>query len=46
MSEKQPFFYKETPKGQRIDLSKDYINSLLGDVKINTLPLSRPIKLK
>jgi hypothetical protein len=34
MPEKQPFFYKETPKGQRLDLSKDYINSLLGDVSV------------
>lgn len=42
MSEKQPFFYKETSKGQRIDLSKNYINSLLGDVDFAaTLPQSR-----
>lgn len=41
MSEKQPFFYKETPQGQRINLGKDFINALLGDVNPNSLPQLR-----
>lgn len=44
--EKQAFFYKENPQGQRQNLQDEYLNALLGDVKVNSLPQTRQIKIK
>lgn len=40
MTEKQTFFYKETPKG-RIDLGTDFMNAFPIDPNLNTLPQVR-----